>query len=446
MVTVIVGGQFGDEGKGKIVDFLAKDAHYIVRFQGGANAGHTLVIDGKKTVLHLIPSGILYPNTKNVVGNGVVLDLLTLKKEMDSLKEQGIVFDERLFISDQAHVVFPWHRLLDALKYKGKLGTTGRGIGPAYTDKIRRTGIRVGDLLEENTRELFDKQCDAAVWMLQQECESVYDVKEMLQNNLKDEKSGEHLGRFFSVESWLDRDKIWEEYMAIISNLKNMICNTGVLLNGALERNETIVLEGAQGTFLDIDHGTYPFVTSSNCTAGGACTGSGIGPTKIKKVVGILKAYQTRVGTGPMPTELDDDFGKKMRDVGHEYGATTGRPRRCGWFDAVLAQHSVCVNGMTSVALTKLDILDDFDEIKVCVGYNVGSLVVRDMPSNSAVLGCAEPVYETFSGWKTDTSRSVLFSDLPEAAQAYIKRIEELIGCSVGFVSVGPGRKQTIVR
>jgi adenylosuccinate synthase len=446
MVDVIVGGQFGDEGKGKIVDVLAKNAHYIVRYQGGANAGHTLVFDGKKTVLHLIPSGILYPTTKNVIGNGVVLDLLTLKEEMEGLEKQGINFSHRLFLSDQAHIIFPWHRLLDALQYKGKLGTTGRGIGPAYTDKIRRTGIRLGDFFQANFEELFEQQCLDAIRQLQQACQTVYDVQEMLENNLKDEHTGKHLGRFFSVETWLDTKKILCEYNAIAISLRGHICNTVVLLHNALAAGENIVLEGAQGTFLDIDHGTYPFLTSSNPTAGGACTGSGIGPTSIKNVYGIMKAYQTRVGTGPMPTELVADVGAQLQKLGSEFGATTGRPRRCGWFDAVLARHSVLVNGMTFIALTKLDVLDTFDEIKVCVGYMIDGVLTKDFPSSSAVLGSVVPQYMTLPGWKQDTSHCTSFDELPEHAKSYVRKLEELMGCSVRIVSVGPGRKQTIIR
>ncbi len=432
MASVIVGGQFGDEGKGKVVDFLAKNATYIVRYQGGANAGHTIEVQGRKTILHLIPSGILYPHTKNVIGNGVVIDLLVLQEEIAMIAAYGgIDFTGRLLISDQAHIIFPWHRLIDALEYKGKLGTTGRGIGPAYTDKVRRAGVRFGDLFQPTIfQQKFDAQYEAAVTMLQQHCQSIFEVQELLENALRDEKTGAHLGRFFSLNQWLDHDKIFAEYGAIATQLRSYACNTVVELNNALARREKIVLEGAQGTFLDIDHGTYPFVTSSNTTAGGACTGSGIGPTKITDVYGIFKAYITRVGSGPLPTEQVNAIGEKLRACGQEYGATTGRPRRCGWFDAVLAKHAVLVNGMTAAVLTKLDVLDDFDEINVCVVYEMDG----------------KSTYKTFPGWKTDISYCRSFADLPPQAQAYVNKIEELIGCHICMISVGPDREQTIVR
>ncbi len=443
MVTVIVGGQFGDEGKGKIVDVLAKDADFIVRYQGGANAGHTINVGCKQTILHLIPSGILYPQTMNVIGNGVVLDLLTLKHEIDALEKRGINFTDRLFLSDQAHVIFPWHRLLDAIKYKGILGTTGRGIGPAYTDKIRREGIRLGDFKNSsNARLLFDKQYESAIRQLKQECQNANEIQQLLKVPLKDEESGEHLGRYFSLEKWLDNEKIWEEYIQIYNSLQKYICNTVSLLHTANATGKKIVLEGAQGTFLDIDHGTYPYVTSSSACAGGACTGSGIGPLHIKEVCGIMKAYLTRVGTGPMPTELNNTTGEKIREIGHEYGATTKRPRRCGWFDAVLARHSVCINSMSSIALTKLDVLDDFDTINICVGYVIDGVLTTDFPNSR--LDCAEPWYETLRGWKQSTSSCTSFSALPCEAQNYVHRLQEFLQCHIHIVSVGPERERTI--
>lgn len=442
MVSVIIGGQFGDEGKGKIVDVLAADADYIVRYQGGANAGHTLKVNGRETILHLVPSGILYPHTKNVIGNGVVVDLLSLQHEMEELRSYGISFGNRFFISDQAHIIFPWHRLLDGLHHKERLGTTGRGIGPAYVDKVNRTGVRFCDfLIPEVFLEKFNAQYDAAVYALQQHCHSVHDLEALLH----DAKVGEQdLTRFFSLEHWLNKEQILVEYTAILTGLLPYICNTVSVLHTALQAHKKIVLEGAQGTFLDVDHGTYPFVTSSSTTAGGACTGSGIAPPYIGNVYGIFKAYTTRVGEGPFPTELQNADGEKLRELGHEYGATTKRPRRCGWFDAVLVRDSLRLNGISVVVLTKLDVLSAFDEIKVCVGYESNGTIVQDVPHNSAVLDNVKPVYESVPGWKTDISGYRSFTELPLACQAYIRKLEEVIGMSMAIISVGPEREQTI--
>jgi adenylosuccinate synthase len=442
MVSVIIGGQFGDEGKGKIVDVLAADADYIVRYQGGANAGHTLKVAGRETILHLVPSGILYPHTTNVIGNGVVVDLLSLQHEMEELRSYGVSFQDRFFISDQAHIIFPWHRLLDGLHHKGRLGTTGRGIGPAYVDKVNRTGIRFCDFfLPELFLEKFNAQYDAAVYALQQHCGSVHDLQALL----RDVKVGEHdLARFFSLEHWLNKEQILVEYTAILTRLLSYICNTVSLLHTAIQAHKKIVLEGAQGTFLDVDHGTYPFVTSSSTTAGGACTGSGIAPSYIGNVYGIFKAYTTRVGEGPFPTELHDADGEKLREVGREYGATTKRPRRCGWFDAVLLRDSLRLNGISVPVLTKLDVLSAFDEIKICVGYESNGTIVHNVPHNSAALGNVNPVYESVPGWKTDISRCRSFTELPLACQTYIRKLEEAIGVSMAIISVGPEREQTI--
>lgn len=442
MVSVIIGGQFGDEGKGKIVDVLAVDADYIVRYQGGANAGHTLKVNGKETILHLVPSGILYSHTKNVIGNGVVVDLLSLQHEMEELRSCGVSFLDRFFISDQAHIIFPWHRLLDGLHYKGKLGTTGRGIGPAYADKISRVGIRFCDFFTpELFMEKFTVQYNAAVYALQQHCHSVYDVQALLE----DAKVGDgNLGRFFSLEHWLNKEQILVEYTAILTGLLSSICNTVALLHTAIQEHKKIVLEGAQGTFLDVDHGSYPFVTSSSTTAGGACTGSGIAPTYIGNVYGIFKAYTTRVGEGPFPTELNTADGEKLRETGHEYGATTKRPRRCGWFDAVLVRDSLRLNGMSVVVLTKLDVLSAFDEILVCVGYELNGQIVRDVPHNAVLLAQVKPVYESVPGWKTDISHCRSFAELPLACQAYVLKLEEAIDSSITIISVGPEREQTI--
>ena len=442
MVSVIIGGQFGDEGKGKLVDVFAKDAAYIVRYQGGANAGHTLNVNGKETILHLVPSGILYPHTKNVIGNGVVVDLLALKEEIDVLSEAGISVSGRLFLSDQAHIIFPWHRLLDGLHHKGRLGTTGRGIGPAYADKINRVGIRFGDFLTPHLfAEKFNAQYDAAVYALQQQCASVYDVQEMLREM---KYAGVDLTRYFSLDHWLDKHQILVEYTAILTSLLSSICNTPVLLHNAIISHEKVVLEGAQGSFLDVDHGTYPFVTSSSTTAGGACTGSGIAPRYIGNVYGIFKAYTTRVGEGPFPTELQDAVGEKLRAIGHEYGATTKRPRRCGWFDAVLAKHSILVNGMTGIILTKLDVLSSFEEIKICVGYEYNEKHLDVFPSNVEILSHVKPIYVSVPGWNTDISFCRSVDQLPDNCQAYIKKLEEAIGNPISVISVGPEREQTI--
>lgn len=442
MVSVIVGAQFGDEGKGKIVDVLAKDADYIVRYQGGANAGHTLKVNNKEIVLHLIPSGILYPHTKNVIGNGVVVDVLSLKEEMDFLATFGVTFENRLYISDQAHIIFPWHRLIDGIEHKERLGTTGRGIGPAYADKINRVGIRFCDFATPSVfTSKFEEQYATAVHLLQQHCQSAYEVQESLEQLVV---AGEHLGRFFSLEHWLDKPRIYAEYTAILHSLHSYICSTPYFLNSAIASGKKIVLEGAQGTFLDVDHGTYPFVTSSNTGSAGACTGSGIPPTKITAIYGIMKAYTTRVGEGPFPTELKDSTGEQLRTIGHEYGATTGRPRRCGWFDAVLARYSQMINGMTSVVLTKLDVLDDFEEIKICVGYEINGKKVVEFPSNAALLQQAKPIYETVSGWNCSLRNYRSFAELPAATQMYIRKLEQEIGASIGIISVGPDREETI--
>lgn len=439
MVSIIIGGQFGDEGKGKIADILAKDADIIVRPQGGANAGHTINVNGVQTILHLIPSGILYPHTKNVIGNGVVVDLLALKHEMDILAAQGIDFKGRLYISDKAHMIFPWHRVIDALCHKGKIGTTGRGIAPAYADKINRLGIRFCDY-PDNFTEKFDAQYATACAMFQQ-----YPLEE-IQTILEQLFEGkENFLRFYS-ENYLDREMIYAEYTSIADQIMPYICNTHSLFMDAIAANKKIVLEGAQGTFLDIDHGTYPYVTSSNTTAGGACTGSGIAPTHISDVYGIFKAYTTRVGSGPFPTELHDAASEKIRENGKEYGATTGRPRRCGWFDAVLAKHAVSLNGMTHVVLTKLDVLDEFEEIKICIGYYRDSKIYQDVPSNVSTLEKCVPLYMCIPGWKCPITKCRSFEELPEKAQTYIKLLEKVIEHPINIISVGPGREQIITR
>ncbi len=437
MVSIILGGQFGDEGKGKIVDVLAKDADIVIRPQGGANAGHTIHVNGVQTILHLIPSGILYPHTQNIIGNGVVVDLLALKHEMDILAVQGIDFKNRFFISDKAHIIFPWHRIIDALYHKGKIGTTGRGIGPAYADKINRVGIRFCDYPETFT-EKFDAQYAAACAIFQK-----YSLQE-IQNILEHTVEGkENFLRFYS-ENYLDKEMIYAEYTSILEQIAPYMCNTHSLCMKAIADNKNIVLEGAQGTFLDIDHGTYPYVTSSNTTAGGACTGSGIPPIHISEVYGIFKAYTTRVGSGPFPTELHNETGEKIRNTGKEYGATTGRPRRCGWFDAVLAKHAVFVNGMTHVVMTKIDVLDDFEEIQVCVGYYIDGKILQEFPSNSAILEKCKPLYISMPGWKCSTVDCRVYEELPQQAKEYFILLEKAIGYPIRIISVGPERNQII--
>lgn len=446
-VSALIGVPWGDEGKGKIVDLLAKNFNGVVRFQGGANAGHTVVINEKKTILHLIPSGILHPHTYNVMGNGMVIDFLTLKEEMDTLSAAGINFANRFYMSDQAHVIFPWHRIIDTLKSKGSLGTTGRGIGQAYEEKMRRTGIRVGDFSERAyLQERFDAQYASAVAYLQSECNSVEVVLDLLQNKMRDEKTGAHLGRFFSEQCWLDKEKIFKEYVEIAEQLQQYICDTVALLHKALQRGEKILLEGAQGTFLDVDHGMYPFVTSSNTITGGASAGTGLPPQYLTEIWGVFKAYTTRVGHGPFPTEQDNLGGELLRKIGDEYGATTGRPRRCGWFDAVLAKRAVLINGITDVALTKLDVLSYVDRIPVCTAYEKEDGTLLESFPKPYQFQQIKPHYELLPGWKTDVSHCRNFADLPENAQKYVKRIEEITSVPIKIISVGPAREQTIFR
>ncbi len=414
--AVVVGAQWGDEGKGKIVDLLAPQADLVIRYAGGANAGHTLVVDGKKVVLHLIPSGILHPEKTCIIGQGCVVDLGKALDEIDALKAQGHRLEGRLIISDRAHVVLPHHKLVDGLREAAtdeKIGTTKRGIGPAYEDKIGRRGVRVGDLLRpglESRIEELHGRWSPLVERLGGELPSVAEVLAELKT------LGEAVAPF--------------------------VGDAGKRAAEALEGGARVLLEGAQGTLLDIDHGTYPFVTSSNASAGGACTGSGIGPTAVNHVIGIAKAYTTRVGGGPFPTELHGEAGEALRQAGAEFGATTGRPRRCGWFDAPALRHAVRVNGMTSIALTKLDVLAGLPELKICTGYRYDGEVHEVLPFGN--LDDVEPVYETLPGWSEDVAACRRIEQLPENAQKYLRRLEELVGCPLGLVSVGPGRNETI--
>ena len=421
--VAIIGAQWGDEGKGKVVDLFTHEADIVVRFQGGNNAGHTLVVNGKKTVLHLVPSGALHPNKLCVIGNGVVVDPEILIKEIEALKAQGhLASDEQLRISEQAHVIMPYHKLIDQarerLRGEGMIGTTGRGIGPAYEDKVARVGIRFVDLLEEDT------------------------FREKLERNIQEKN---FYLKAILKEKALDFDKIHDSYGKFREKLKGYVTNTGLLLDHQIHAGKRVLFEGAQGTLLDVDHGTYPYVTSSSTITGGACSGSGVGPQHIQQVIGISKAYTTRVGSGPFPTELDGPDGETLRREGAEFGATTGRSRRCGWFDAVGVRHAVRMNGMTGIALTKLDVLTGFKRIPICTAYRYDGKLITEFPASSKVMQNAQPVYEEMNGWTQPLDNVRKFSDLPKTAQKYVRQIEQIIGTEIILVSVGPGREQTIL-
>lgn len=422
--TVLVGAQWGDEGKGKITDLISSDYDYVVRYQGGNNAGHTVVHGGKKLALHLMPSGIMYDSCIPVIGNGVVVDPSVLVEEMAKLEAQGFSC-KRLIISCDAHVIMPYHRDLDGASEnklgKNKIGTTKRGIGPCYQDKAARIGIRIQDLLDEK--------------IFRQKLETALAVKNPILKNYGLEP--------YTVE------QICADYLPFAEIIRPHMAETAFLLNKALREGKNILFEGAQATMLDIDHGTYPFVTSSSCCAGGACTGTGVGPKAIDRIIGISKAYITRVGSGPFPTELFDETGDKLCEVGHEYGVTTGRKRRCGWFDAVIARYAADCNSLTDMALTKLDVLSEFDTIKVCVAYRSGGQTYDYFPMQQSVLypKHVEPVYEELPGWKgQDISGCRTFEELPENAQNYVTHLEELVGVPMSIIAVGPDRDQTIFR
>lgn len=420
---VLIGAQWGDEGKGKATDLLGDRVQWVVRYQGGNNAGHTVVLpDGQDFALHLIPSGILTPRVTNVIGNGVVVDPGVLLEELAGLDERGV--DTRnLLISADAHLIMPYHVAIDKVteRYLGKarIGTTGRGIGPCYQDKIARVGVRVQDLLDEK--------------ILRQKVEAALDYKNQVLVKVYNRRA-------------LDPDEVADTVLEQGSRFASRIADTRLLLNKALEAGETVLLEGSQGTLLDVDHGTYPFVTSSNPTSGGACAGAGIGPTRIDVVIGILKAYTTRVGSGPFPTELHDEMGERLRKSGGEFGVTTGRSRRTGWFDAVIARYAARVNGITDYFLTKLDVLSGLETVPICVGYEVDGRRVDEMPMTQTEVHHAVPVYEEMPGWWEDISTARDYDELPANARAYVARLEELAGARVSAVGVGPGRDQTIVR
>ena len=420
--VIIVGTQWGDEGKGKIVDILARDVDVVVRFQGGSNAGHTVINKQSAFVFHLIPSGILYRGTLCMIGNGVVIDPGALIDEIDSLRAKGIKIEKNFVISHRAHVILPYHKAIEkaAEQSKGshRIGTTGKGIGPSYADKMARIGIRMGDLLNPS---LFRMKLD---------------------ENLS--KANEILQRVYQVEGF-QLDKVFQQYIVYAERLKGYVTDTSILLNRAIDAKKSVLFEGAQGTHLDVDFGTYPYVTSSSATAGGACTGTGVGPTKINAVMGVAKAYTTRVGGGPFPTELLDVVGEGLQERGREFGATTGRPRRCGWFDAVVVRYATRVNGLTSLAVTKLDVLDGCPELKLCTGYRYSGKLYKDMPSDLEILGSCEPVYEEMCGWTSGTTGMTSYRALPLQAKRYLRRIEELTECRIDMISTGSKREETII-
>lgn len=416
---VVLGVQWGDEGKGKIIDVLSEDVDVLVRYQGGNNAGHTVIANGEEFVFHLIPSGLLRPGKCGLLGNGVVIEPSVLIEEMQMLAGRGIDIENAIKISDQAHVIFPYHKRLDlAREAHGdrRIGTTGRGIGPCYMDKVARMGIRIGDMLRPDA------------------------LAEGIKQNLKEKNR--QLATLYG-EDPIDADDLIKEYQGYADQLRPHVVNGSLYLRKAIEAKKKILFEGAQGTMLDIDFGTYPYVTSSNATAGGACIGSGVPPTQIDCVVGVLKAYTTRVGEGPFPTEFDEGMMEQIRTKGNEFGATTGRPRRCGWFDAVIAKHAVWINGCGSVAMAKLDVLDGLPSVDICTGYRLGDKVITDFPSDVATLDQCEPVYETMPGWQGSTSAATCFKELPPAAQDYLKRLEELIGVPMSLISTGSAREQS---
>jgi adenylosuccinate synthase len=419
---VVIGAQWGDEGKGKMTDYLAEKAEVIVRFQGGNNAGHTVEVGEKQYKLHLIPSGILYGNKLNVIGNGVVLDPKALFEEIDYLLNLGVkVTPENLIISDRAQVIMPYHKLMDKLKEKARgkndIGTTGKGIGPAYTDKVERSGIRVTDLLHT---EVF---------------------KDKLSQNI--EAKNDIITKVYGEEA-LSFEEIYNEYVGYAERLRPFVKDISVRVYDEIKAGKQVLFEGAQGTLLDIDYGTYPYVTSSNTISGGVCTGAGVGPTMITGVVGIAKAYTTRVGKGPFPTELEDETGEWIRTVGHEYGVTTGRARRCGWLDLVILKSAARISGITSFAVTKIDTLAGLAKIKVCTGYKFNGDVIDYFPASLEDLALCEPVYEEFDGWDESVAKARSYEELPENAKKYLKRIEEFTGVKISIVSVGPRRDQTI--
>jgi len=420
--VLITGAQWGDEGKGRATDLLGSRVDYVVKFNGGNNAGHTVVVGDEKYALHLLPSGILTPGVTPVISNGVVIDLAVLKEELDGLGERGIDVS-RLKVSANAHVITAYHRTLDKVteRFLGKrqIGTTGRGIGPAYADKITRVGIRIQDIFDES--------------ILRQKVEAALDFKNQVLVKIYNRRA-------------IEPDEVIEDLRSYREMLEPMVCDTGLLLHRAIEDDKTVLFEAGQATMLDIDHGTYPFVTSSNATAGGASTGSGLPPHRIERVISVVKAYTTRVGAGPFPTELFDEWGDFLRENGGEFGTTTGRPRRCGWYDAPVARYAARINGVTDFVLTKLDVLSGLERIPVCVAYDVNGVRYDDMPVNQSDFHHATPIYEEFPGWTEDISAARSFEDLPKNARDYILALEEMSGSRISAIGVGPEREQVVVR
>jgi len=425
--VVLVGAQWGDEGKGKATDLMGADVDYVVKFNGGNNAGHTVVVEGEdgrseKYALHLLPSGILTPGCTPVIGNGVVIDLEVLFAEIDGLQARG-VDTSRLLVSANAHIIPPYNRTLDKVteRFLGarRIGTTGRGIGPTYADKMSRVGIRVQDLFDEH---ILRQKVEAALRFKNQVLVKIYNTRAA------------------------DADRVVEELLGYAERLRPMVADTSLILDAALAAGRTVLLEAGQATLLDVDHGTYPFVTSSSATSGGACTGSGIAPTRVARVISVFKAYTTRVGEGPFPTELLDEMGERLRSTGGEYGTTTGRPRRCGWADAVVGRYATRINGVTDVVLTKLDVLSGLEKLPICVAYDVEGVRHDEMPVGQSDFHHATPVYEVLDGWSEDITAARTFADLPANAQAYVLRLEELIGARISAIGVGPGRHEIIER
>ncbi len=419
--VVVMGTQWGDEGKGKIVDYLAEQSDLVVRFQGGSNAGHTVTVEGKEFKLRLLPSGILYDGKKCVIANGVVINPKVLLQEMDGMEAQGVSVDG-IRISNRAHVILPYHCIMDGLLEEAlgdkKIGTTKNGIGPCYMDKDNRIGIRIVDLMDE---EVFSEKLKANIALKNKELKEIYQQEP------------------------LDYEAIRTEYLGYADRLRKYVIDTSAYLNEQIKADKKVLFEGAQATLLDLDHGTYPYVTASHPTSGGACVGAGIGPNKIDTVVGVVKAYCTRVGEGPFPTEQLNEIGEKIRTCGHEFGTVTGRSRRCGWLDACVVRYAGYISGIDYMAITRLDILDGFEEIKLCVAYKYQGQILNEMPASLKVLGAVEPVYETFAGWMTDTTGIRKYEDLPENAKKYLERLAEVAEIELGYVSVGPNRAQTIV-
>lgn len=419
--VIVIGTQWGDEGKGKITDLLSRSADIVVRYQGGINAGHTVVVNDRTFKLHLIPSGILYPQTDCIIGSGTVVDPKVVLQELDQLKELGVSTD-RLYIAETAHVTMPYHRVLEQAaetqRAEHKIGTTGRGIGPTYADKSERVGIRMLDLMD---REMLPKRLRWAVEQKNIVLEKLYDLPP------------------------LNPDEVIEQYQIYAERLRPHVIDASLVIDRAIKERRNILFEGAQGTLLDLDHGTYPYVTSSNPVSGGACIGAGVGPTVIDRIIGVSKAYTTRVGEGPFPTELNDHVGDLLGDRGAEFGTTTGRKRRCGWFDGVIGRYAVRINGLDCLAVTKLDVLDELPEIQVCIAYELDGKIVRDFPSDSRAFARCKPIYETLPGWRSSTKDCRALADLPSEARTYLKFLEDMMSVPIAIVSLGASRGQTII-